>query len=100
MGNLGERSDNRKTEKILISSSTEALKENKHLKALELMDSILRYYLIRPISLLYDQSILLDIIRRFNAIVSQLKMHYFSEGAFESLISSQLLKKEEYIWSY
>ena len=35
--------------------------------------------------------------RRFNAIVSQLKMHYFSEGAFESLISSQLLKKEEYI---
>ena len=37
--------------------------------------------------------------RRFNAIVSQLKMHYFS-GAFESLISSQLLKKEKYIWSY
>ena len=35
--------------------------------------------------------------RRFNAIVSQLKMHYFSEGAFESLISSQLLKKEKYI---
>ena len=35
MGNLGERSDNRKTEKILISPSTEALKENKHLKALE-----------------------------------------------------------------
>ena len=31
--------------------------------------------------------------RRFNAIVSQLKMHYFSGGAFESLISSQLLKK-------
>ena len=30
--------------------------------------------------------------RRFNAIVSQLKMHYFSGGAFESLISSQLLK--------
>ena len=24
------------------------------------------------------------IYRRFNAIVSQLKMHYFSEGAFES----------------
>ena len=38
--------------------------------------------------------------RRFNAIVSQLKMHYFSGGAFESLISSQLLKKEKYIWSY
>ena len=35
--------------------------------------------------------------RRFNAIVSQLKMHYFSGGAFESLISSQLLKKEKYI---
>ena len=35
--------------------------------------------------------------RRFNAIVSQLKMHYFSEGAFESLIASQLLKKEKYI---
>ena len=34
--------------------------------------------------------------RRFNAIVSQLKMHYFS-GAFESLIASQLLKKEKYI---
>ena len=31
--------------------------------------------------------------RRFNAIVSQLKMHYFSEGAFESLIASQLLKR-------
>ena len=40
------------------------------------------------------------IYRRFNAIVSQLKMHYFSEGAFESLIASQLLKKEKYIWSY
>ena len=40
------------------------------------------------------------IYRRFNAIVSQLKMHYFSGGAFESLISSQLLKKEKYIWSY
>ena len=38
--------------------------------------------------------------RRFNAIASQLKMHYFSEGAFESLIASQLLKKEKYIWSY
>ena len=37
------------------------------------------------------------IIRRFNAIVSQLKMHYFSKGAFESLIASQLLKKETYI---
>ena len=37
--------------------------------------------------------------RRFNAIVSQLKMHYLSEGAFESLIASQLLKKEKYIWS-
>ena len=36
----------------------------------------------------------------FIAIVSQLKMHYFSGGAFESLISSQLLKKEKYIWSY
>ena len=36
-------------------------------------------------------------IRRFNAIVSQLKMHYFSEGAFESLIASQILKKEKYI---
>ena len=35
------------------------------------------------------------IYRRFNAIVSQLKMHYFSEGAFESLIASQLLKKEK-----
>ena len=35
-----------------------------------------------------------QIYRRFNAIVSQLKMHYFSEGAFESLIASQLLKKE------
>ena len=40
-----------------------------------------------------------DIIinRRFNAIVSQLKMHYFSGGAFKSLIASQLLKKEKYI---
>ena len=38
--------------------------------------------------------------RRFNAIVSQLKMHYFSEGASESLIASQLLMKEKYIWSY
>ena len=28
-----------------------------------------------------------NIYRRFNAIVSQLKMHYFSEGAFESLIA-------------
>ena len=37
------------------------------------------------------------IYRRFNAIVSQLKIHYFSEGAFESLIASQLLKKEKYI---
>ena len=37
------------------------------------------------------------IFRRFNARVSQLKMHYFSEGAFESLIASQLLKKEKYI---
>ena len=35
--------------------------------------------------------------RRFNAIVSQLKMHYFSEGASESLIASQLLKKEKNI---
>ena len=39
----------------------------------------------------------LSIYRRFNAIVSQLKMHYFSGGAFESLIASQLLKKEKYI---
>ena len=38
-----------------------------------------------------------QLFRRFNAIVSQLKMHYFSGGAFESLISSQLLKKEKYI---
>ena len=37
------------------------------------------------------------IYRRFNAIVSQLKMHYFSEGAFEGLIASQLLKKKKYI---
>ena len=37
-----------------------------------------------------------EIYRRFNAIVSQLKMQYFSGGAFESLISSQLLKKEKY----
>ena len=43
---------------------------------------------------------IINIYRRFNAIVSQLKMHYFSEGAFESLIASQLLKKEKYIWSY
>ena len=43
---------------------------------------------------------IIHIYRRFNAIVSQLKMHYFSGGAFESLISSQLLKKEKYIWSY
>ena len=42
-------------------------------------------------------SYLYRIFRRFNAIVSQLKMHDFSEGAFESLISSQLLKKEKYI---
>ena len=41
-----------------------------------------------------------NIIRRFNAIVSELKMHYFSGGAFESWIASQLLKKEKYIWSY
>ena len=38
-----------------------------------------------------------EIYRRLNAIVSQLRMHYFSEGAFESLIASQLLKKEKYI---
>ena len=37
------------------------------------------------------------IYRRFNAIVSQLKMHYFSGGPFESLIASQSLKKEKYI---
>ena len=41
--------------------------------------------------------VLFSTYRRFNAIVSQLKMHYFSGGAFESLISSQLLKKEKYI---
>ena len=41
--------------------------------------------------------IILNTYRRFNAIVSQLKIHYFSGGAFESLISSQLLKKEKYI---
>ena len=29
--------------------------------------------------------------RRFNAIVPQLKMHYFSEGAFESLIASSIV---------
>ena len=47
---------------------------------------------------IYRQIILFQrIYRRFNAIVSQLKMHYFSEGAFESLIASQLLKKEKYI---
>ena len=44
----------------------------------------------------YEMTIYLT-YRRFNAIVSQLKMHYFSGGAFESLISSQLLKKEKYI---
>ena len=49
------------------------------------------------IDILLYSVILLIIIRRFNAIVSQLKRHYFSEGAFESLISSQLLKKEKYI---
>ena len=32
---------------------------------------------------------LILIYRRFNAIVSQLKMHYFSEGDFESLIASE-----------
>ena len=36
--------------------------------------------------------------RRFNAIVSQLKMHYFSEGAFESLIASQLGTEEREIY--
>ena len=35
--------------------------------------------------------------RLFATRVTQLKMHYFSGGAFESLISSQLLKKEKYI---
>ena len=44
-----------------------------------------------------DREVILRSHRRFNAIVSQLKMHYFSEGAFESLIASQLLKKEKYI---
>ena len=53
----------------------------------------------RPKSMLchYCIKATIYIYRRFNAIVSQLKMHYFSEGAFESLISSQLLKKEKYI---
>ena len=37
------------------------------------------------------------VYRRFNAIVSQLKIQYFSGEAFESLIASQLLKKEKYI---
>ena len=46
---------------------------------------------------IYIIIIYIYIYRRFNAIVSQLKMHYFSGGAFESLISSQLLKKEKYI---
>ena len=36
----------------------------------------------------------------FATRVTQFKMHYFSGVAFESLISSQLLKKEKYIWSY
>ena len=45
----------------------------------------------------FDFSTTIYIYRRFNAIASQLKMHYFSGGAFESLISSQLLKKEKYI---
>ena len=46
---------------------------------------------------IYYIVIFVCIYRRFNVIVSQLKMHYFSGGAFESLISSQLLKKEKYI---
>ena len=46
---------------------------------------------------LKKKNIYIYIYRRFNAIVSQLKMHYFSGGAFESLISSQLLNKEKYI---
>ena len=49
------------------------------------------------ISIYVNTYIYIYIYRRFNAIVSQLKMHYFSEGAFESLIASQLLKKEKYI---
>ena len=31
----------------------------------------------------FDGKVCIYIYRRFNAIVSQLKMHYFSEGAFE-----------------
>ena len=50
--------------------------------------------MIRIVNFSYSN---LNTYRRFNAIVSQLKMHYFSEGAFESLIASQLLKKEKYI---
>ena len=38
--------------------------------------------------------------RSFATRVTLLKMHYFSGGAFESLISLQLLKKEKYIWSH
>ena len=33
----------------------------------------------------------------FATRVTQLKMHYFSGGAFESLIASQLLKEEKFI---
>ena len=54
---------------------------------------VIRYYCyINTYTYIY-----IHIYRRFNAIVSQLKMHYFPGGAFESLISSQLLKKEKYI---
>ena len=48
-------------------------------------------------SLVFRKLSIIRPYRRFNAIASQLKMHYFSGGAFESLISSQLLKKEKYI---
>ena len=65
------------------------------------------WYRLIPFLNLWNSNYVYNIIyaciyvyRRFNAIVSQLKMHYFSEGAFESLIASQLLKKEKYIWSY
>ena len=56
----------------------------------------LKFYILVGACLLTN-AIYIYIYRRFNAIVSQLKMHYFSEGAFESLIASQLLKKEKYI---
>ena len=60
----------------------------------------LSYFIYILTAIFYFIYFIYFIYRRFNAIVSQLKMHYFSGGAFESLISSQLLKKEKYIWSY